>query len=102
MSIAFFNRKKPLKILFVATEAAPFAKVGGLASVMHSLPNALSRLGHDARVMIPRYLSIDDKMFHIKMEHAGLSVPTGNEQSEGPADLVCNVKRCDPSRDDGS
>jgi len=94
MTMAFFNRKKPLKILFVATESAPFAKVGGLASVMHSLPNALVRLGHDARVMIPRYLSIDDKPFHLQMDFKGLSVPTGDE--EGQDHLVCNVKRYDP------
>ncbi|MFA6095836.1 MAG: glycogen/starch synthase [Candidatus Paceibacterota bacterium] len=98
MPIGFFNRKKPLKILFVATEAAPFAKVGGLASVMHSLPASLSRLGHDVRVMIPRYLSIDDSLFHLKMDFEGLSVPTGND--EGPDYLTCNVKRHDPEKGD--
>jgi len=94
MAMAFFNRKKPLRILFVATESAPFAKVGGLASVMRSLPDALVHLGHDARVMIPRYLSIDDKLFHLQMDFKGLSVPTGNE--EGPEHIVCNVKRYNP------
>ncbi len=87
--------KKRLKILFVGTEAAPFVKVGGLASVMYSLPKALSELGHDARIMIPRYLSIDDNLFHLKMERKDLLVPTGNEGE--PRYLTCNVKRCDPS-----
>jgi hypothetical protein len=40
---------KSLKILVVASEAVPFAKVGGLADVAGSLPKALRRLGHDAR-----------------------------------------------------
>lgn len=96
--MSIFATKKQLKILFVATEAAPFAKVGGLGSVMYSLPKALSELGHDARLIIPKYLSIDEK-FHdlIKMEQEGLKVPTGNET--GPDVLICNVKIYNPSAD---
>ncbi len=48
-----------LKILFVASEAAPFAKSGGLADVVGSLPRALRLLGHDVRVVIPAYPQID-------------------------------------------
>jgi starch synthase len=88
--------KKNLKILFVGSEAAPFAKVGGLSSVMYSLPKALSELGYDARIMIPRYLSIDDKKFHLKMEYEGLKVPT-DSNGTGPEHIICNVKRCDPN-----
>ena len=91
---ASFKNKKKLKILFVGTEAAPFVRVGGLAFVAYSLPKALSDLGHDARVMIPRYLSIDDKLHNLKMEYQELEVPTDN--TEGPAKLICNIKRCDP------
>lgn len=87
--------KKGLKILFVGTEAAPFVKVGGLSSVMYSLPKALSELGCDARVMLPRYLSIDDRVFHLSMEHEGLNVPTENEN--GPKTLICNIKKCEPN-----
>src|SRR3989344_1672488 len=87
--------KKKLKILFVAAEAAPFAKVGGLSSVMYSLPKALVRLGHDARVMIPRYLPIEDVFYNLKTELEEIDVPTKNEN--GPEELVCNVKRYDPA-----
>src|ERR1700737_1168567 len=48
-----------LKILLVATEAVPFAKEGGVADVIGSLPRELAALGHDVRVFIPRYGSID-------------------------------------------
>ena len=44
-----------MKVLLTGAEAVPFAKVGGLADVLGSLPVALRRLGLDARVMIPGY-----------------------------------------------
>ncbi len=50
-----------MKILMVAPEAAPFAKTGGLADVVGSLPAALHRLGHEVAVLLPRYPSVDLK-----------------------------------------
>jgi glycogen synthase len=41
-----------LKVLFVASEAAPFIKTGGLADVAGALPRALLAKGIDARVII--------------------------------------------------
>ncbi len=54
-----------LNVLFVSAEAAPFAKVGGLADVVGSLPAALRRLGVDARVILPHYGFINNDAFHI-------------------------------------
>ncbi len=45
----------PLKVLFVSSEAAPFAKTGGLADVAGALPKALRALGIDVRVVMPLY-----------------------------------------------
>lgn len=42
-------------MLHVAPEATPFAKVGGLADVTGSLPEALSSLDIDCRVLIPAW-----------------------------------------------
>ena len=47
-----------LKVLMVAAECAPFAKVGGLADVIGSLPKALQGLGVDVRVVIPYYKEV--------------------------------------------
>jgi len=49
-----------MKILFIAAEAAPLVKVGGLADVIGSLPVALTGLGHEVRVVIPWYGSIEN------------------------------------------
>jgi len=44
-----------VKLLFVASELAPFAKTGGLADVLAALPKTLARAGHDVRVVVPLY-----------------------------------------------
>jgi len=50
-----------VKLLFVASEMAPYAKTGGLADVMGALPAHLARVGHDVSVVMPFYDSIDTK-----------------------------------------
>lgn len=54
-----------LRILLVATEAVPFAKEGGVADVMGSLPKELAALGHDVRLFLPRYGSIDARRWEV-------------------------------------
>ncbi len=48
-----------MKIAFVASEATPYAKTGGLADVVGALPAALESLGHNVDVFIPRYKGIN-------------------------------------------
>ena len=50
----------------VASECAPFAKLGGLADAVAGLSKALKRLGHEARVVLPLYATIDRTKYDIQ------------------------------------
>lgn len=89
--INIFKRETKFRLLFVATEAAPFVKVGGLGEIMKSLPKALRELGHDSRVMIPKYATIDTQKFPLQSEVQGIKSLTNDSD---PYDLlISNVLR---------
>ena len=84
--------KEPkLNILFVAAEAAPFVKVGGLGEIMNSLPKALRKLGHDARVLTPKYATIDIKKYPLETELNNIRGVSGDRDTNGI--LASNVLR---------
>ncbi len=64
-----------LKILYLTAECVPFAKTGGLADVAGALPKAIRGLGHDIRIMMPRYGRIEVDRFRLEPELESLSVP---------------------------
>jgi len=47
--------KRPINVLFVSPEVAPYAKTGGLADVSSALPKALGRVIANIRVVMPLY-----------------------------------------------
>lgn len=68
------------KILFVASEAVPFIKTGGLADVVGSLPKCFDKQFFDVRVMIPKYLCMKEEyrsamkyISHFYMDYLGQS-----------------------------
>ena len=66
-----------MKIWYVASEAAPFMKTGGLADVIGSLPQAVSSLGEDVSVVMPKYGAIAPEYLE-EMEYLfDLIVPVG-------------------------
>jgi len=56
-----------MKILFVSSEVAPFAKSGGLGDVSSALPRALAAAGHDVRIVMPFYPRVRAPGRHISL-----------------------------------
>ncbi len=52
---------RPLKILMAAAELTPLAKAGGLGDVCAALGAYLHNVGHDVRILLPFYSSIDTR-----------------------------------------
>ncbi len=66
--------------IFVSAEVSPFAKAGGLADVASAFPRALSALGVDVRVIMPKYRGVEKKT---QLEEvARFPVPVGRTDSE--------------------
>ncbi len=65
-----------MRVLFVASEASPFVKTGGLADVISSLPKALQRTGRaEASVVLPKYNCIDTVAHGVVQTGLGVDVP---------------------------
>jgi starch synthase len=69
----------PLRVLFVTSEAVPFAKTGGLADVAGALPKFLQGLGCDLRVVMPYYRMVRKSGIPIQPLGQTLEVTLGNE-----------------------
>ena len=84
--LAEINAK--LKILFVSPEVAPYSKVGGLADVAWALPRALREMGHDVRIITPKFGLIDDSKYDFEMVMNQLAIEAGQDKK-----IICNVKQ---------
>lgn len=72
-----------MKILMVASEVTPFAKTGGLADVAGSLPKALKQMGHDVRIILPLYKSVERSEFALRKGRKSVEVPVGGVVQKG-------------------
>lgn len=81
---------KKLKILFVTSEVVPFMKTGGLADVSSALPQMLSEMGHEVRIVVPKYGAVDERKFkiHEVVRLKDLQIKIGNK------DVVFSLKSC--------
>jgi len=75
-----------MKVLFLASEATPFVKSGGLADVAGALPVALKELGLEVSLVLPYYRRIRELDLRPETVVKQLPVPLGREQM--PADVL--------------
>ena len=68
-----------MKILIASSEMTPFSKTGGLADVIGALPKSLKNLGHDVRVIIPKYKMTEKGNFSMKLINENLEVKIGEK-----------------------
>ena len=87
---------RPLNILFVSSEVDPFAKTGGLADVSSALPKAIKDLGHEIRIMMPRYRFIGERKFrlHDIIRLKEIPIPVGSTSMVGnvKSSFISNLK----------
>jgi starch synthase len=72
-----------MNVLFVASEATPFAKTGGLADVAGALPVELAGLGHDVAVIMPAYRQALAAGQPIEPTGVSLAITIGSRTVEG-------------------
>ncbi|NLD37134.1 MAG: glycogen synthase GlgA [Desulfatiglans sp.] len=82
-----------LKILFVSSEAVPYAKSGGLADVAGSLPQALTEAGMDVRIIMPLYPSIRKVMLDKTPVIEKLAIPLGDTELPASIYMTRSTKR---------
>jgi starch synthase len=70
-----------MDIIHIASEMAPFAKVGGLGDVIHGLSKELSRLGHQVQVILPKYDCIEsESLSDLKIMRSDLCTTEGGSR----------------------
>ncbi len=72
-----------MNIVFLSSEAVPFAKTGGLADVCGTLPAKIAALGHQAVLIMPAFASIHDSGIPIESTDISFAVPMSNKNLVG-------------------
>ena len=72
-----------MNIVYLTTEAVPFAKTGGLADVCGTLPSRISALGHSAAVIMPAFRSIRESGMAIESTDTSFAIPMADRKLVG-------------------
>ena len=69
-----------MKILYAAAEIAPFARMTHTADLLRFLPASLQDQGHEIRILLPKYGSINDRRnrLHEVIRLSGIEVEVGD------------------------
>jgi starch synthase len=57
--------RRNIKVLYVSGEVSPFVRISPLADFMASFPQAIEEEGFEARIMMPKYGTINDRKFRL-------------------------------------
>lgn len=73
--------KSKLNIFYVSSEAFPFTKSTELGEVTNALPRCLKQMGHDIRVMMPNYKTINERKYVLRdvIRLQGLKIKLGDK-----------------------
>ena len=69
-----------MKIAEVSPEIIPYAKTGGLADVVGTLPLYLEKAGHEVSMFIPLYKSVKESGIDIKLLDITFDIPIGDTE----------------------
>ncbi|NQT75286.1 MAG: glycogen synthase GlgA [Candidatus Omnitrophica bacterium] len=69
-----------MKILFISSEVYPFAKTGGLADVVGTLPEALAKRGHRCSIILPFYKCVREGGFSPELFKKDLLIEVGRRK----------------------
>ncbi len=87
---------RPLSIFYISSEVEPFAKTGGLADVAGAFPQVIRELGHDIRILLPKYGFVGDRKFNIYdvIRLRDIPVPVGShtEQASIKSSFITNQR----------
>jgi starch synthase len=90
LSPILFAQSQPtlVNIVYLTTEAVPFAKTGGLADVCGTLPACVAQLGHQAAIIMPAFRSVHQAGVPIKTTNISFAIPLGPENVARSGRLV--------------
>src|SRR5271156_1819768 len=66
-----------MKILLASSEVHPFSKTGGLADMVGALGKALTRAGHEAKIVTPLYRGIRERFPQMQRVDWWFDLPLG-------------------------
>lgn len=72
-----------MKVLMIASEMFPYAKTGGLADVVGSLPLALKKFNMEIKCILPYYSMVEQSGVEVTADLIGIPIDIGNEKFTG-------------------
>jgi len=74
---------KKMRIVFASPEMVPYAKTGGLADVVGTLPKEIHSFGQEVICFLPKYKKVDTRRWALKEAIDRLQIPVGSEVETG-------------------